>query len=122
MQAQIQTFFTGAGKNAIDQLASGTEILITTEDSSYVLILTDERETGFEAGSDGRGEVEIRGKNEVLNNLFSANTADEFKSRMILYKLKKEAPEVNILLGRTVENAKKFQRCYKHFFRRMYLL
>ena len=122
MQAQLKTFFAGAGERAIDQLPSGAGILITVDESSYVLTVTDEREIVVEKGPDGQGELEIKGKGPVLNDLFSSPTYDEFSKKMISYKLNREAPEVRILLERTVENAKKFNRCYNHFLRRMYLL
>ena len=122
MEEKIKDFFEHGGKWATEHLGSGVCILITIGETSYTLKITDEREVKAEKDGKKGGDVEIRGEENVMNDLFSSSDLHDFTEKMKSYIGDRKAPQGKILMERTVENSKKFLRMYYHFFRKMGIL
>ena len=120
MEEKIKKFFQGAGKEAAEHLGAGARVLITTGvNASNTLIITEEREIQVGKGS---GDIEIRGNEKMMDDLFSSSNMDEFSEKMISYIKDRKGPEVKILLDRTMEDTEKFERDYYYFLRKMILI
>ena len=122
MEEKIKDFFERGGKWATEHLGSGASILITIGETSYTLKITGEREVKVEKDGKKGGDIEIRGEENVMNDLFSSSDLLDFTEKMQSYIGDRKAPQGKILMERTVENSKKFLRMYYHFFRKMGIL
>jgi len=122
MEEKIKQFFQGAGIEATEQLGSDAKILITVGETPYSLKITKEREVNVEKDVNAIGDVEIRGRENIMSDLLSSSSMDEFSEKMISYIVDGREPEVKILMKRTLENSGKFQRDYYYFLRKMLLL
>ena len=122
MEEKIKEFFEHGGKWATEQLGSGANVLITIGETSYTLKLTDEREVEVEKDGMKGSDIEIRGEENVMNDLFSSSDLHDFTEKMTSYIGDRKAPQGKILMERTIENTKKFLRMYYHFFRKLGVL
>ena len=121
MEQKITSFFEGAGKDATERLGIGANILITAGNASCTLKMTEERAVKVE--TDGKdGDMEIRGEQKQMDDLFSSSSMDEYSKKIISYVKDGKQPEVKILLKRTGENSAKFQQLYMSFLNKMVLL
>jgi hypothetical protein len=119
VEEKIKKFFQGPGKEAVEYLGSGAHVLITTENGSYTLIVTEERDVKIGKES---GDIEIKGNERMMDNLFSSSSLDDFSKKMISYIKERKGPEVKIHMDRTLENTRKFDRDYYYFLRKMVLI
>src|SRR4030042_322365 len=119
MEEKIKNFFEGAGKRAMEHLGSGANILITIGKTSYTLKITEGREVKVEKDGKQNSDIEIRGQEKVMNDLFSSSSMDEFSKKMSSYILDRKGPKVKILMERTIENTKKFLLTYQHFLQKI---
>jgi hypothetical protein len=122
MEEKIKNFFEGAGKRATEHLGSGANILITIGKTSYALKITEEREIKVEKDGKERRDIEISGEEEIMNDLFSSSSNDEFSRKARSYIRNGKEPKGKILMERTLENARKFQLVYYQFLRKMFLV
>ena len=122
MEEKIKDFFECRGKWATEHLGSGANILMTIGETSYKLKITDEREVKVEKDGKEGSDIEIRGEENVMNDLLSSSDLHEFTEKMKSYIGDRKAPQGKILMERTVENSKKFLRMYYHFFRKTGIL
>ena len=121
MEQKIKSFFEGAGKEATERLGSGANIRLVIGETSYALKITEDRIVQVE--KDGKdSDMEIRGEQELMDDLFSSATMEEFSEKMISLVKDGKQPEVKILLDRTGENSAKFQQLYMLFLNKMVLL
>ena len=122
MEETIKDFFERRGKWATEHLGSGANVLITIGETSYTLKITEEREVSVEKDGSKGGDIEIKGEEDVMNDLFSSSDLHEFTEKMNSYIGDRKAPQGKIHMERTVENTKKFLRTYFHFFRKIGIL
>ena len=122
MEETIKDFFEHRGKWATEHLGSGANVLITIGDTSYTLKIMEDREVTVEKDGNKGGDIEIKGEEDVMNDLFSSSDLHEFIEKMNSYVGDRKAPQGKIHMERTVENTKKFLRTYFHFFRKIGIL
>lgn len=122
MEGKIKTFLQGAGKEITDYLGSGGDVLITLGDSSYRLKMNEERELQVEKGEKGNSDIEITTEEEIMNDLLSSSSMEEYREKMSSYTYNNRKPTVKIHMERTDKNAARFIRTYLYFLRRMWLL
>lgn len=122
MEEKIRSFFEEAGKQALEHLDSKASILMAIGGTSYALKFTEERELEIEKGGKESSDIEISGEEEIMNDLFSSSTWNEFNGKMNRYIVDEKAPRVKILMEREKENLGKFLHGYYYFLRKMRLL
>ena len=122
LEQKIKKFFEEAGKEATERLGIGANILLTAGETSYNLKITEERAVRVEPAGKEHSDMEIKGEQKQMNDLFSSATMDEYSKKMISYVKDGKQPEVKILLNRTGENSAKFQQLYMLFLNKMVLL
>jgi hypothetical protein len=122
MEEKIKGFFEGPGREAIEHLGSGGNILMTIAGSSYTVKITEEREVKVEKDGKEDSDIKISGEEKVMADLFSSASRDEYIKKMRSYIMEDKGPEVKILMPRTAENVRKFMSLYPQFLRRMFLL
>lgn len=122
MEEKIKNFFEGAGKEATEHLGSGACICIKVGRTAYTFKITEEREVKVEKDEKEPSDIEIRGQEKTMSDLFSSSGWDEYYHKMISNIKDGQEPEVKILMERTAGNSAKFHRLYLYFLRRMVLL
>ena len=122
MEGKIKAFFKGVGKEITDYLGPGGDVLITLGDASYTLKIDEERVLNVEKDGKGDSDIEIITEENIMNDLLSSATMEEYRKKMSSYTFNSKKPAVKIHMERTERNAAKFIRTYVYFLRRMWLL
>ncbi len=122
MEEKIKAFLEGTGKEITEYLGPGGDILITLGDSSYRVKMDEDRELQVEKGEKGNSDIEITTEEEIMNDLLSSSSMQEYRQKMASYTFNNKKPAVKIHMERTDKNAARFIRTYVYFLRRMWLL
>ena len=122
MEEKITAFLEGPGKEITDYLGPGGDVLITLGDSSYRVKMDKDRELQVEKGEKGNSDIEITTEEEIMNDLLSSFSMEEYRQKMASYTFNNKKPAVKIHMERTDKNAARFIRTYVYFLRRMWLL
>jgi len=122
MEEKITAFLEGPGKEITDYLGPGGDVLITLGDSSYRVKMDKDRELQVEKGEKGNSDIEITTEAEIMNDLLSSSSMEEYRQKMASYTFNNKKPAVKIHMERTDKNAARFIRTYVYFLRRMWLL
>jgi hypothetical protein len=122
MEEKITAFLEGPGKEITDYLGPGGDVLITLGDSSYRVKMDKDRELQVEKGEKGNSDIEITTEEEIMNDLLSSSSMEEYRQKMASYTFNNKKPAVKIHMERTDKNAARFIRTYVYFLRRMWLL
>jgi hypothetical protein len=122
MEEKIKAFLEGPGKEITDYLGPGGDVRITLGDSSYRVKMDEDRELQVEKGEEGNSDIEIKTEEEIMNDLLSSSSMEEYRQKMASYTFNDKKPAVKIHMERTDKNAARFIRTYVYFLRRMWLL
>jgi hypothetical protein len=122
MEAKLTEFFANACRPITDHLLPGAKLLVTVGEDGYFVTVDDERVVTVTKNAKEAADMEIKGTEEAMADIFSSSDPKALSIRMNHHVKQRTSPKVSIFLERTVENARYFQRGYYHFLREMNLL
>lgn len=111
MKDRLELFFEKTARKITEYLDVGCKILITAGEKHYTLEVLERGKVKVHEGKKD-ADLEIIGDENVINDLFSSVTIEEFIDKMCKYVVQGKKPMLKILMDRDVENTKKFIRTY----------
>jgi hypothetical protein len=111
LQDSIESFFKEPGRVLLDYMKPGCKIVFTADDRHYTLEVIESGGVKVEEGKKD-GDIEIIGEADVLRDLFTSKSLEEFSDKMCSYISLGKKPKLRILMERNIENVKKFMRNY----------
>ncbi|MEM3697304.1 MAG: hypothetical protein QXQ94_07370 [Candidatus Bathyarchaeia archaeon] len=111
MKNKLEFFFGNVARKITEYLDDGCKLLITAGEKHYTLEIPEKGKVKVHEGKMD-ADVEIIGDENVIADLFSSVTIEEFADKMCKYVAQGKKPRLRILMDRNVENIKKFIRTY----------